>query len=232
MMFFVGGSPTGVSIDMPVEFYCQPLAIVPLQKNTNYTSSPTENSSREVPYGVKNPLWLAFSVRFSRLRIATGLSGIEVARLAGFNPAHGYRLEAGTRTPGIDLVERAARALSVSPVWLGYGPEGHLPYKPRRIPGTVDLDYPPPVPHEVLDEEVYRHAGCGERMRQRRQALGLSLRDLVKVVNEPADEVRVSYMTVYNTEIGASMPRLNSVESIAVALDVPPGWLAFGDDPS
>lgn len=218
-------------MNIRVEKFCQPLSIMLTEKPTDWTCSPTVGPSFQVPYGVKNPLWLGFALRFSRLRVMTGLSGNEFATLAGLSLSHGYLLEGGARTPGINSVDRVARALSVSPTWLGYGPEGYLPYRSRRIPGTVDLAYPAPIPHEVLEPEVRRYLECGERMRRVRSEKGLSLRELVQIVNEPAGELRVSYMTVYNTEIGKSIPRLDNLESIAVALDVPPGWLAFGDDP-
>lgn len=184
-----------------------------------------------MPHGVKNQLWITFKERLYRLRRSTKLSGSDLGRLAGCTGQYLRLMERGLCTPCLDLVERAGLALTVSPIWLAYGPEGYLKYRLRRVPGTVERAYPAPIPAEVSADLVTRHLSCGERMQQRRKKAKLSLRELVEKVNEPAGELRVSYMTVYNTEIGKSIPRLDNLESIAVALDVPPGWLAFGDDP-
>ena len=42
----------------------------------------------------------------------------------------------------------------------------------------------------------------------------------------------VSYQAVLYTESGQTVPRVDTIEAIAVALDVAPGWLAYGEDES
>jgi transcriptional regulator with XRE-family HTH domain len=50
-----------------------------------------------------------------RLRKAKGLSVEKLADAAGVNPRHLYRIEAGqVRSPGIELLEKVARALDCS----------------------------------------------------------------------------------------------------------------------
>ena len=61
-------------------------------------------------------------------------------------------------------------------------------------------------------------------MRQLRENVALTLLQV-------AEAAKGSDQAVLNTESGATVPRLYTIEAIAVALDVPPGWLAYGEEP-
>jgi transcriptional regulator with XRE-family HTH domain len=62
----------------------------------------------------QDPIVLRFSERLREMRRARGLSQHDLARSAGVDPAYVGRLERGERAPGIDLVERLARALGAA----------------------------------------------------------------------------------------------------------------------
>ena len=68
-----------------------------------------------------------------------------------------------------------------------------------------------------------RFSLCGERIRQVREQHGFTLRHL-------AGYADVSYQTILYAETSATVPNIETVEAIAVALDVPPCWLAYGDE--
>lgn len=122
--------------------------------------------------------------------------------------------------PRIDVVERLAIALSVSPVWLGFGPEGDLPFRQKQPRWRVVADDPTPA---LQDSVGHRFKTCGDRLKLKRESLGLSLRALARAAD-------VSYQAVLYTESGQTVPRVDTIEAIAVALDVAPGWLAYGED--
>lgn len=130
-------------------------------------------------------------------------------------------MEEGTQQPGIDLIEKIAVGLGISPVWLAFGHEGALPFREKQPRPAVPFDDPVPEPGKGLFHA--RYVDCGERLRQVREQLGLSLRSLAEAAN-------VSYQAVLNTETGLTVPKAETIEAIAVALDVAPGWLAYGDE--
>lgn len=61
------------------------------------------------------------------------------------------------------------------------------------------------------------------RLRAARAAAGLSIRGL-------AAKAKVSISSVQNWDRGDSLPRIDTVEVVAHALNVTPAWLAFGED--
>lgn len=175
----------------------------------------------DVVQGRKNPLWLGVPNRLRRLRKLAGLSQSAVSRLSGVVGAQISRVEAAMHTISIDTVEKLAAGLGVDPSYLAFGVEGRQPFR-LRTPAYLKVDDEPPAkPGQGSYAERYR--GCGERVKSSRERLGLSLRALA----EAAD---VSYQAVQYTESGQTVPRVDTIEAIAVALDVAPGWLAYGED--
>lgn len=174
-----------------------------------------------VAQGRKNPLWMGLPDRLRRTRKRAGLSKLKVARLANCShPVVAY-CEVSGRT-SIDTVEKLAAGLGVPVYWLAFGPEAQFPFRQvQTIPDAAYLD-PEPQPGTGVYRERFR--GCGERVRQGREDLKLTLLEV-------AEAAQLSDQAVLNTESGATVPKLETIEAIAVALDLPPGWLAYGDEP-
>lgn len=129
-------------------------------------------------------------------------------------------LENGQRMMEIDTIEQLAKALSVSPSWLAFGPEGLLPFRQKR-PRTE----PSPIPLPKLVElktRATQYEGCPERLLMTRELLGLSYRALERASG-------ISNQAIQNTETRTTVPKVQTLEAIAVALDVAPGWLAYGE---
>ena len=61
-----------------------------------------------------------------------------------------------------------------------------------------------------------------QRFRKARECAGLTLRDLATKSGQPLS-------TITDIEGGYRMPRIDTLERIALALGVPAGWLAYGD---
>lgn len=129
------------------------------------------------------------------------------------------RIEQGNQHPGIDIVERMAAGLGVSPCWLAFGDEGPEPFQQKRPRSSLPLDLPSPEPGPLEIEDLHQRTGA--RLRLRREELALSLRQL-------ADSAGVSYQTIAYIEAGSTVPKVDSVHRLAVALDVAPCWLAYG----
>lgn len=65
-----------------------------------------------------------------------------------------------------------------------------------------------------------------ERLKQARKALGISQQEVATRCGWPR------HTRINNYERGKSAPKdLDAIERLAHALDVSPGWLAFGEDP-
>lgn len=173
-----------------------------------------------MPRGQKNPLALSLSRRVFRTREKTGLSGHRLAALAELSNAHVRNIEDGV-VPAIDTVEKIAAGIGVSPGWLAFGQEGFAPFMKRRPGPVVEPDEPEPSEQRRVYRQ--RHAQVGERLAAARGASGLSMRAL-------AEHAGVSPQTWSNTESGATIPKVDSLERMAVALGVAPAWLAYGED--
>lgn len=61
-----------------------------------------------------------------------------------------------------------------------------------------------------------------QRFRTARERAGLTLRDLAAKSGQPLS-------TITDIEGGYRMPRIDTLERIALALGVPAGWLAYGE---
>lgn len=173
-----------------------------------------------VAQGRKNPLWMGLPDRFRRTRKRADLSQRQVARLADCTQFIPRYVEGGGVT-SIDIVEKLAAGLGVAPSWLAFGPEGDVPFRQKRP--RPALPHEEPLPEPGSHKYTERYKGCGERIRQVREQHGFSLRAVAEAAN-------VSFQAVQYTETGATVPKLDMLEVLAVALDVAPGWLAYGDE--
>lgn len=146
--------------------------------------------------GRKNPGHLRFA---SRLRKAIQHASHSQTAPAARSTLAGWAQ--GQRLPRIDAVEQVSYALGLSPAFLGFG----LAFEPT-----------PPI-------DKLRSLGVAARLRDARQARGLSVRVL-------ATAAGVSHTAVGNVEQG-TMPGLDTAEALAIALGVSPAWLAYGLGP-
>lgn len=200
---------------------CQEVRDLQCEMRRNCTESDWLTLESEVTQGRKNPLWMGLAARLSELRRTAGITQLALAKYSGCGGPLISAIESQTQRPKLDTIERLSAGLGVSPTYLAFGPEGYAPFKPK-LPSYLRSDYQP-VAELSLGRSVERHQDCGERLRSKREALGLSLRALAKAAD-------VSYQAVLYTESGQTVPRVDTIEAIAVALDVAPGWLAYGED--
>jgi transcriptional regulator with XRE-family HTH domain len=171
-----------------------------------------------VPRGLKKQLCSGMSKRLFQARERTGLSASAVAAAANLSHPTARKIEDG-RIPALDTLERLAAVIGVPPGWLAYGPEGGEPFKPRR-PRSITHETDP-EPSERWRAYRARHEGCPDRLRRAREASGLSMRELAAAAG-------ITHQTWSNTETGSTVPKVDSLERMAVALGVSPSWLAYG----
>lgn len=179
-------------------------------------------SGHPVARGKKNPLWYGMAYRMSRLRCAQDLTAQSVGLVAGLSHATSNAVEDEKVIPRIDTVERLAAALGVAPGWLAFGYDGAEPFQSRIKRPVVPLE--DPEPEDRWRHYGARHADCSERLSQARARRGMSMRELARASG-------MSVQAISNTEAGKSIPKIDSVEVLALILDVAPAWLAYGDDP-
>jgi len=153
--------------------------------------------------GRKNPLHFGLAARLKRARSAACLSFDSVAEAAGLTDGNTvFQLERKPdHIPRLDTVEKIAYALGLSPAFLAYGIEGAC------------------SPSEPL-----RAAGIGSRLRLTRLARGLSVLALAQLAG-------TSHTSVANIEKGGTLPSIATAEVLAKALNISPGWLAYGIEP-
>lgn len=174
--------------------------------------------------GRKNPLHQGLPLRLKEARIAAGLTCRQLAERAGLsNPVVAY-IEAG-RVPGVDTVERIAVALDVAPCWLAYGEEGSMPFQ-QKVKGRVLREGGHPSCAAWGQEPVEggdgaRHERLSERLRLAREKQGLARKALGRAAGIPNS-------TILNYEEGRTVPGVDRVERLALALVISPCWLAFG----
>ena len=152
--------------------------------------------------GRRNPSHFGFAARLRRARKAGDDSRSRLTKRAGLLDGKAVLLlEQGQRIPRLDTVERVAYALGLSPAFLAYG---------------IEADTSEPA-------DGLRCDGVALRLRQTRIHRGLSVLAL-------ATAAGLSHTAVGNVERG-TMPTLATAESLAIALGVSPGWLAYGLGP-
>lgn len=181
-----------------------------------------------LPQGVKNPLWWGLGARLRQLGVDHDISQAQMRRFSGVVDVS--RIELGRISPGVDTVEKLATALGISPVWLAFGDQGHMRFR-QRYPRPA-LPYDPPTPE--LAERPFKalHLGLADRLKLARQMRALSLRQVGKLAKHPhapEDAKGLSAQAVLDMETGRRIPYVETCEAVAVALDVSPGWLAFGE---
>lgn len=115
----------------------------------------------------------------------------------GMSTATAFLIERRQNVPRINTIERFAMVLGVSPSWLAFGE------------GEED---------DVQLESAI--AGIGPRLEFSRKRLGLSRQAL-------GNAAGLTGQTVANIEVRGMLPRVDTVEMLASALDVSPSWLAF-----
>lgn len=195
---------------------------IEITRTTAYPSVSTRSDDAlwgGVPPGIKNPLWTGFPVRLYRARESCGIDGTNLARDAGLSTSTVRNLEDRVAIPALDTVERIAAALGLNAGWLAFGPYGYEPFRDRQAQPAL----PPDDPEPTESRRVFRarHTGCAQRVRLAREGSGLSMRAL-------SAAARVSVQTWSNTEAGKTVPKVDSLERMAVALGVAPAWLAYG----
>lgn len=126
-------------------------------------------------------------------------------------------MENGEVTPQIDTVEKIARAIGVQPCWLAFGYDGEKPFREK----VARADRPENGIKPICDNDCTDSVIVGQRLKQRRKALGLSLRQVGTAAG-------ISYQTVNLIECGEAIPKVDSLHRLAIALDVAPCWLAYG----
>lgn len=156
--------------------------------------------------GIRDPLFFGIPHRFKWARKRLKLGPTAVARRAGLSPETGSNIEGKGTIPRVDAIEALARVLNVEPGWLAFA-------KPREEPSD-----PTGLPSEPL------HGRLGERLRQRREAAGISVRALAAAAS-------CSDTAVRNIENGQVAAGVNTVEALADALGISPRWLAYGEGP-
>ena len=153
--------------------------------------------------GRKNPLYFGLATRLRQARNASCLSFDKIAEAAGLTDGSTVvHLERKAgHVPRLDTVEKVAYALGLSPAYLAYGLDG-----------------------EFQSGEVLLCRSVGARLRSARQALGLTMRELARRADLTDTAVRT-------TENGVTVPSIATVEALAKALKVSPGWLGYGIEP-
>ncbi len=157
--------------------------------------------SGHVVQGRRRPLHATLVVRLKKARQALGMDRAPLSLAAGLSVNTVANVERGSM-PGLDTVEKLARALRVSPCYLAYGVEGEAP---------------PPLAGGAL-----RAAGCGARLQQLREHRGLSKLCLGATAG-------LAGSALFPIESGRVIPSVATVEALAKALDCSPCWLAFGE---
>lgn len=171
-----------------------------------------------VARGRKNPLWQGLADRLKRLRDHAGLTQAEVGKAAGCGGSVIHFIEAGRR-PGVDTLARIAAALDVPACWLAFGADGDEPFR-EKVPRP---EPPPEAPPAKLTDAlgVVVTEGLAGRLATARLAARLSMRELGR-------QAALSVNAISLLESGRGVPRVDSCEALARALNVAPCWLAYG----
>ena len=170
--------------------------------------------------GHKNPLWYQMPHRVRQTRKRHTLTLLAVARLAGCSPPSVSRIERGECCPTCITAEALAFALKVSPVWLAFGVEGFVRFAQKQHAQDRAA-----LIHQASDISINKneHLNIGARCRLAREQRGFTLRPLGDMAGG------LTAQAIIKIEEGVVIPIISTVEALAVALDVAPGWLAFGE---
>lgn len=191
-----------------------------LSGNSNSNGDTSSSQNDAVPIGKKNPLWFRMSWRLSELRCSVAGAATHVSTAAGLSGSTAGRLEDEGSIARLDTAERLAAGLGVSPTWLVYGPEGTSRWMARRPRDPLPAD--PPVASLAPREPEGLAQHVGQRLRDAREAARLSLRAVARAAG-------LSPQGVLLIEQSRTVPLVSTVEELAKAVSVAPGWLAFGE---
>ena len=118
----------------------------------------------------------------------------------GMSNSAAFLIERRQTLPRINTIERFAAELCVSASWLAYG-EGA---------------------EDAVQAELTA-GGIGQRLEAARKARGFSRQALGSAAG-------LTGQTVANIEVHGMIPRVDTVEMLAKALQVTASWLGFGDN--
>lgn len=182
---------------------------------------PSDQLPGGVTRGRKNELWKGLGARLRLMRLRSNRTPAAICRDAKVGSPTVNRVEQLENIPMIDTVERLAAALGIPAGWLAFGPDGYEAFVKKRPRRPLPPDAPEPSPQ--ASTFTARFEGCASRVTEARCASGLSMRTL-------SQSAGISVQTWSKVEGGTTIPKVDSLERMAVALDVPPAWLAYGDD--
>ena len=137
--------------------------------------------------------------RLRAARKATALNRKALSVAAGLSQNIVQGIETASQIPCADSIERLAVVLAVSPSWLAFAEEH-------------------PTPPDIGE----RSGGISQRLREAREARAMSLRAVGAAAG-------ITGAAVHAIEKGPTIPQVDTVEKIAKALRIYPGWLAFGE---
>lgn len=155
----------------------------------------------DVVQGQRRPLHATLAERLKKARQGAGFDRAPLSTAAALAVNTVANIEKGS-VPGIDTVEKIARALNVSPCFLAYGVAGELP--------------------SLLADRALRASKCGARLQQLREHLDLSKLALAAAAS-------LDGSSILPIESGRISPSVATVEALAAALSCSPCWLAFGE---
>lgn len=177
-------------------------------------------SGQAVTRGRKNPLYQLVSQRLIALRGQADLAQAQLGELSGLSARTISAIERAQVTSKISTIEMLASALGVSPVYLAFGQDGHLRWRERHPRFGLEPD-PAPAPDPAPRPCPELHKGMGQRLSHARETRELSMRALGRIAG-------CTVASISQLESGAAAALLSTCEDLAKALDVAPGWLAYG----
>lgn len=202
--------------------WCQASEILTTKKPTTLTVLTQATVFFDVTRGRKNPLWTGLSKRLRSLRELLDINQAELAASAACAHSTVWRVETDRYRTSIDVVEVLALALGVSPTFLAFGHEGVIPFRQKQPVPDVPPSDPLPCLRKATSASPAAHKGIGPRLTHAREVRGCTLRGL-------AQRAGLSAQAVLYIENARVVPKVDTCELLAVALDVAPGWLAYGE---
>lgn len=179
-----------------------------------------------MPKGLKNPLWWGVGERLRALGLGNRLTQTRIAALAGVTKTTVSNIESLEHAPRIDVVERIAAALAISPTWLAFGEQGHVPFRQRYPRPVLPGELPEIAPASRTPAGLAD--GFGARLKTARAARGLSAEKLAAKIRD-SELGTMTGQAIRDLEPGGRMPTVSACWLLAWALDVSPGWLAYGE---
>jgi transcriptional regulator with XRE-family HTH domain len=148
-------------------------------------------------------------LRVRELRNKQGLTLQDIEQKSGMSASSINRIERGDRGWTDDSLEKIAHALGVKAVELIDESEGQI------SAAIDDPDHHEPAESEEdeASEKCMNGASLGERLRNRREELRLSSRDV-------ADAIGISHTALNNWERGVNAPRSKYASALARKLDM------------